>query len=98
MLNYLPAYVQLNIHRLWGESIDKDEQICVPCLIERPCRHDCPGTATETQAAITPILPHLSLHPSQSTLPPLVPVEAPVSKGGRKKHLGRNEEMEKVRI
>ena len=35
MLNYLPAYVQLNIHRLWEESQSKDEQICVPCLIKR---------------------------------------------------------------
>lgn len=44
MLNYLPAHEQLNIHRLWGDSINKDEQICGPCLIMTSCRHRQPST------------------------------------------------------
>lgn len=76
MLNYLPAYVQLHFHRLREWSINKDEQICVPCPIIASCRHNHPGRVTKTQAALTPVLLHLSVHPSQFTpLFLLVPIK-----------------------
>lgn len=88
MLNYLPAYVQLHFHRLREWSINRDEQICVPCPIIASCRHNHPGRVTKTQAALTPVLLHLSVHPSQFTpLFLLVPIKTKCQMEVGKKHL-----------
>lgn len=88
MLNYLPAYVQLHFHRLREWSINKDEQICVPCPIIASCRHNHPGRVTKTQAALTPVVLHLSVHPSQFTpLFLLVPIKTKCQMEVGKKHL-----------
>lgn len=47
----------------------------------------------QKQALITPILPHLSLHPSQSSLPHLPPLKPLSQKEVDKKRWGR--EMKK---